>query len=267
MKILFLGDIMGQVGVDAVCHWVPKLKAEQQWDVVIANGENASGGKGIHPQQVEMLLGAGVDVLTGGNHSLHDEHIIPVVHRYPRLLRPINHNHGIGVGHCDVLLENGRKLAVISVEGRVFLKGDKQCPFEATKAVLAQLDPDISAVFVDIHAEATSEKQAFGWFFDGRVSAVVGTHTHVATADARILPQGTAYLTDAGMCGPYHSVIGLDIQTSLARFMSQNSTKSTVPFSLATDDVWLSGAVIEIDDRTGRAQDIQLFRQAYKAAP
>ena len=260
MRMLFLGDIFGQPGLDAVTAWVPRLRRDLALDAVVANCENVAGGRGITPQTAEALLQAGVDVLTGGNHSWRHRDIVPYIRMQPRLIRPCNHPAGTaGHGSYRLELPHGLSLGVFQVEGQVFMS-EKGCPFAAVEAELTRLGP-VTARFLDVHAEASSEKQALAWHFDGRLSAVIGSHTHVPTADARLLPGGTAYLTDAGMTGPYDSIIGVDVKNQLRRFHRKPS-----PFQVATDNVQLCGAVVDIDEATGQARHIERLQRAYPPA-
>lgn len=259
MKILFLGDVVGRAGRDAVCEKLPSLKAELAVDAIIVNGENAAGGYGMTPEIFKDFIKAGADVVTTGDHIWDQEKLTPRLNQEARLLRCYNFpTQTPGRGITEVMLSGGRKLVVLHLMGQVFMKDYLDNPFAAADKALEayRLGHNVAAVFVDFHAEATSEKCAMGHFLDGRVSAVIGSHTHIPTADTRILPGGTAYQTDAGMCGDYHSVIGFEISEPLQRFIH----KRKVRMKPASGEATLCGAVIETDDRTGKAIRIQPLR-------
>lgn len=254
MRLLFIGDIVGRVGRGLVTRGVRALTRARDLDLVVANGENAAGGAGITRESADEIFRAGVHVITGGNHSWDKREILDVIPRQPRLLRPANYPEGTP-GHGSVLVEaaDGTRVGVVNVMGRVFLS-TLDDPFaaaeretEALRAAGAQV------ILVDMHAETTSEKIALGWCLDGRVTAVIGTHTHVQTADERVLPGGTAYLTDAGMTGPHDGVIGMERAGVIARFR----TALPVRFETATGDPRLHGAIITTDPATGRALAIE----------
>jgi 2',3'-cyclic-nucleotide 2'-phosphodiesterase len=254
VKLLFLGDVFGKPGRQAVVQSVPRLIHREGIDLVVVNGENAAAGAGITPDGAEELLGAEVNLLTSGNHIWARREIVPYLERPDaRLLRPANYPPGTpGRGSAVIATPDGRKLGVVNLEGRVFMK-NLDDPFRVAEAELEKVRAlGATAVLVDVHAEATSEKAALAWYLDGRVSAVLGTHTHVQTADERILPGGTAFLTDVGMCGPMDSVIGMRKELVLDRFLTQRP----VGFDPARHDVWLQGAIVEIDDATGKATSI-----------
>jgi 2',3'-cyclic-nucleotide 2'-phosphodiesterase len=252
MKILFIGDIVGSPGRRAINKLLPALKEEHSLDFVIANAENASGGSGIIPKVADELFDSGVDVLTSGDHIWKKKEIFELISREKRILRPINFpSIAPGKGSNIFKSKSGQKVGVINVNGRVFMEA-LDSPFETTLAAQKELVQETKIIIVDIHAEATSEKVALGWYLDGKVSAVLGTHTHIQTADDRILPQGTAYLTDAGMCGPYDSVIGRKVDNVLERFL----TGVPVRFEVAEDNIQLHGAVLDIDEATGKARSI-----------
>jgi 2',3'-cyclic-nucleotide 2'-phosphodiesterase len=248
MRMLFLGDIVGSCGRDAVVQAVPRLRRELALDYVVANGENIAGGKGITQRTAEDLFGCGIDIISGGNHTFQHRDVYQYLESTPGILRPLNYPPGTpGTGIASV-----GDLTVINVIGRVFMGADYDDPFRAVDEALRQL-PSNRFVLVDLHAEATSEKQAMGWHLDGRVTAVVGTHTHVPTADNRLLLHGTAYCSDAGMCGARDSVIGDDIQAVLHRFITQMPTR----LAPATGTAVINGLVIEADDVTKRAVSIE----------
>ncbi len=254
MKLLFLGDVFGKPGRRAVQRLVPRLIAREGVDLVVANAENAASGVGVTPDSADELLRAEVNLLTSGNHIFAKREIVPYLDLPGcRLLRPANYPPGApGRGRAIVSTPDGRKLGVVNVEGRIFMR-PLDDPFRAALAEIEALRAEgAKAILVDIHCEATSEKGAMGWFLDGKVSAVLGTHTHIQTADARVLPGGTAFITDVGMCGPWDSIIGVKKELAVERFL----TSRPVQFEPAKRDVWLQGALVDIDDETGRARSI-----------
>ncbi len=255
MKILFIGDIFGQPGRRIVKETLPKLVEEYSPDLVLANGENAAAGFGITPPLVEELLDLGIAVLTSGNHIWDKKEILPYLaeHSDSRLLRPANYPDGApGRGLYVGKTAAGIEYAVLNLQGRVFMPSI-DCPFRTADALLGRIAARVKIRIVDIHAEATSEKQALGWYLDGRVTAVVGTHTHVPTADEAVLAGGTAYITDLGMTGPYDSVIGIDKQAIILKFLNQMPGR----FEVAKGDVRLSAVLIGVDPETGRALSIR----------
>jgi metallophosphoesterase (TIGR00282 family) len=258
MKVLFIGDVVGRPGVQAVQTFVPRLIAAHKVDIVIANAENSEGGAGISPESAESILAAEVNLLTSGNHIWTKRQIVPWLEANPELLlRPANYPAGApGKGHAIARSPDGRKLGVINVEGRVFMR-PLDDPFTTAAKLVKELRAETPCILVDMHCEATSEKNAMGAFLDGKVSAVVGTHTHVQTADERILPGRTAFITDVGMAGPLDSVIGMKKEVSVERFLSQRP----VPSEVAKNLVYLQGVVITIDDATGKAQAIERIRE------
>jgi metallophosphoesterase (TIGR00282 family) len=258
LKVLFLGDIVGKPGRAAVRHFVPILRERHRLDLCVGNSENSAGGAGITPESADELLEAGLDLLTGGNHTWSKREILPYLDRTgSRQLRPANYPDGApGRGHAVVTSRAGSKLGVVNLEGRVFMK-PLDCPFRAAERLVAELRQQTACILVDMHCEATSEKNAMGHFLDGRVSAVLGTHTHVQTADERVLRAGTAYQTDVGMCGPWDSVIGLRKESAIERFLTARHS----PFEVAPGETVLQGAMVEIDDQTGRARGIQRIRE------
>ncbi len=259
MNILFIGDICGAPGRRAVEELLPRLVDRYFIDLVVANGENASGGIGITPQVADFLLGQGIDLLTSGNHIWKHKEIKPYLEDTDRLLRPANYPpESPGRGYAIVETAAGERVAVINLEGRVFMD-PLDCPFRTVDHILKDLPKEVKIILVDMHAEATSEKQALGWFLDGRVSAVLGTHTHVQTADGRVLPGGTGYITDAGMTGPLDSVIGMKREIILERFWSQLPQ----PFKVATQNIQLQGVLLKIDPQ-GRCQEIQGLQMGLK---
>ncbi|HYQ81033.1 MAG TPA: TIGR00282 family metallophosphoesterase, partial [Anaeromyxobacteraceae bacterium] len=243
MKLLFLGDVFGKPGRLAVKTLVPRLIGRHGVDVVVANAENVANGMGVTPEGADELLAAEVNLLTSGNHIWAKREIVPYLERPGcRLLRPANYPAGApGRGHAVVETPDGRKLGVVNLEGRVFMKSLDD-PFPIARELVAELKRQgCTAILVDMHCEATSEKNAMGWFLDGQVSAVLGTHTHVQTADQRILPGGTAFITDVGMCGPWDSIIGVRKELVLQRFLTQRP----MSFEPAKREVHLQGALVE----------------------
>jgi metallophosphoesterase (TIGR00282 family) len=259
MHIFFIGDIVGSPGRRAVEELLPKVVDRYLIDLVVANGENAAGGIGITPQVAEMLLNSGIDLLTSGNHIWKHKEILPYLDDTDRLLRPANYPPATpGRGYTIIETAAKEKAAVINLEGRVFMS-PLECPFRTVASILAALPADLSVILVDMHAEATSEKLAMGWYLDGRVSAVIGTHTHVQTADERILPGGTGYITDAGMTGPINSVIGMKKEVILERFLTQRPQ----PFKVASQDIQLQGVVLDVDSK-GRCREINRVMMGLK---
>ena len=255
LRIMFLGDVVGEPGRRAVIDLVPELKKEYELDFVIVNGENAAGGRGITPKITIDLLRAGIAVITTGDHIWDQKEIFNYIDTEPRLLRPINYPEETP-GQGSVILETPKgKVGVINVQGRTFMLPLLENPFRALDAAVAKMREETPVIFVDVHAETTSEKIAVGRFLDGRVSAVVGTHTHVQTGDERIFPGGTAFLCDAGMCGPTESVLGREIEPIILRFI----TNLPATFPVAKGPVALNGAIIDIDEATGKALAIQRF--------
>src|ERR1700737_2214054 len=244
MRVLFIGDIVGSPGRQIVQDRLADIVSQRESDLVIANGENAASGFGITPRLADELLGMGIDVLTGGNHSWDRKEILDYMPHQPRLLRPGNFPEGVpGSGTFIGTAKNGVKYAVLNLQGRVFLTPIDD-PFRKADAELAKLPTDVAFVLVDLHAETTSEKIAMGWYLDGRVTSVVGTHTHVTTADEHLLPQGTAYITDVGMTGPHGGVIGMDRDAIIKRFLDGLPTR----FEVASGEVQMNCVLIETDD-------------------
>lgn len=259
MNILFCGDIVGRSGRDILIQQLPKLKAQLELDFVIVNGENAAHGFGINKSICQDLFKAGVDVITTGNHIWDQRDIMSYIGTEPRLLRPANYPEGApGRGYGVYSDHKGRKVLVINAMGRLFMESLDD-PFAKVEGILKShtLGGTVQAAVVDFHAEATSEKMAMGHFCDGRVSLVVGTHSHVPTADAQIFPKGTAYQTDAGMCGDYNSVIGMDKTVPLHKFTRKTPTDRMMP---ALGDATLCGVFVQTDDATGRSIHIEPVR-------
>jgi len=248
MRVLFIGDIVGSPGREIVRERLADLVSQKKIDLVIANGENSASGFGITPKIVDELLGCGVEVISGGNHSWDRREIMEFMPHEARLLRPANFPDGSpGSGMYVGTAKNGVKYAVINVQGRVFLPAIDD-PFKKVDELLATLLADVAFVLVDVHAETTSEKIAMGWYVDGRATAVVGTHTHVATADEHVLPEGTAFITDVGMTGPHAGVIGMDKTAIIKKFLDGLPTR----FEVAQGDLQLNAVLIETDDEGPR---------------
>jgi metallophosphoesterase (TIGR00282 family) len=262
MRLLFLGDVVGRPGRRALGTVLRQLRSEAEIDFVVANAENASHGKGINPRAAEELRDLGVDVLTSGNHIWQSRDIIPYIRENGRLLRPLNLAPDVpGAGWTvRTARRSGVAVGVINLIGRTFMP-PAACPFLAVEALLPTVRSETPVIVVDMHGEATSEKVGMGWFLDGKVSAVVGTHTHIQTADESILPGGTAYLTDAGMCGPENSVLGMRTDQVLYRF----KTQMPVRFDVAGGPVLVQGALVEVDESTGRARSITRIRERVAA--
>ncbi len=266
MRVAFLGDIVGRSGRQAVVEQVPELRRRLDLDFVVANGENAAGGFGITGKICAELFEAGVDAISGGNHSWDQKEALSFIEREPRLLRPLNYPQGTpGRGAAVFEARRGRKVLLINVMGRLFMD-PLDDPFAAVAREMARwrLGATVDFVLVDVHAEATSEKMAMAHVLDGRVSLVVGTHTHVPTADSQVLPGGTGYQTDAGMCGDYDSVIGVQKQTSIERFVRKLPTERMQP---AEGPATVCGVFVETDDRTGLARSVEPIRLGGRLKP
>jgi len=261
MKILFLGDVMGRSGRAAIATHLPRLREAWKLDFVVVNGENATSGMGLSGDHAKLLLEAGADVVTLGDHAFDQKDMLGFIEKEQRIIRPINYSKAApGVGARVFNAPGGRKVLVAQVLGQVFMKRPFDDPFSALDAVLRQypMGGQVAASLIDIHCEATSEKMAAGHFCDGRASVVVGTHTHVPTGDAMILPGGTAYMTDAGMCGDYNSVIGMEKAEPMRRFVT-GMPKSR--FTPAMQEATLSGLYVETDNLTGKAVKVAMVRQ------
>lgn len=256
MKVLFIGDIFGEPGRRALVRAVPRLVAQRQIDIVIGNGENAAGGFGITPELADELFDLGLAVITTGNHAWDKKEILDYFPREPRLLRPANYPSGApGSGSVVVESAGGEQLGVLQLMGRAYMP-TLDCPFQVAKRELAALKKRTAAVIVDMHAEATSEKMAMGHYLDGEVVAVVGTHTHVQTADDQILPKGTAYMTDIGMTGPLHSVIGVKKELAIEKFLTGMPRR----FEVASGPSVFCAVLLELDARLGKALSIERIR-------
>ncbi len=254
VNILFVADVVGQPGCEILARMLPSLKKQYRADLIIVNGENANNnGKGITQKIARRFFELGVDVITGGNHTWENRNIHELFADEPRILRPANYpeeNPGQGV-YVARLLDDTR-VAVINLQGRTFMYPIR-CPFRMADELIREVQAETPLIVVDFHAEATAEKIALGWYLDGKVSAVIGTHTHVQTADERILPKGTAYITDAGMTGPHDSVIGMKIQPALHRFLQQTPAR----FDVANENLRFCGVLLKLDKSTGKAQSIE----------
>ena len=261
MRVLFLGDIVGKPGRKAVAAVLPRLIDREQIDFVIANCENVTDGTGVDPKNARELLNAGVQVLTSGNHVWRRREIIEFIQDEPRLIRPANFPPmAPGRGWTIAETADGTAVAVINLIGRVFMDS-VDCPFRTANALLPEVTARARVIIVDMHAETTSEKGAMGWHLDGRVSAVLGSHTHVQTADERVLPGGTAFITDVGMCGPTESVIGVKKELVIERFLKHMPVK----FEVAGGPTIVQGALIDIDAQSGRATAIRRVRESEKS--
>ncbi len=266
MRILFLGDIVGRSGRDAVAAALPRLRATLGVELAVINAENASHGFGLAPDMARVLFEAGADVLTLGNHAWDRREIIPYLATEKRVIRPLNFPPGTpGGGHAEVTLADGRRALVVNAMGRLFMD-PLDCPFRTSAELLARyrLGASVNAIVVDFHAEATSEKMAYAHSFDGAVSLVVGTHTHCPTSDHQILPGGTAYQSDAGMCGDYDSVIGMAKEGAAARFWRKLPGERLAP---AEGEATICGLFVETDDTTGLAKRIEPLRMGGRLAP
>ncbi len=252
MRVLFIGDIVGRPGRRAVEYWLPRLRTERGIDLVIANAENAAGGMGLNDKVYEELVEIGVDVVTTGNHAWDKKEGHGLIED-GRVLRPANYPPEVaGSGSTVVTTPSGDAVGVLNLQGRAFMR-PIDCPFRVGQREIARLRSETIAIVVDFHAEATAEKLALGWYLDGEVAAVLGTHTHVPTADECILPEGTAYVTDVGMTGPYRSVIGMDTASAVERFL----TGLNVRLEPAKGDVRFAGAIVDIDIHSGHATGIE----------
>jgi len=253
MNILFLGDIVGRPGRIGVSRWLRQLRRAHQVDFVVANAENAAGGTGATPEVLDELKRYGVEAFTMGNHVWSKKNLVAAIDRFPEMARPANYPEGVpGQGAIVVETSQGLKVGLLSLLGRVYME-PLDCPFRAADRAIEALRAETAIVLVDIHAEATSEKIAMSWHMDGRCSAVLGTHTHVQTADEWIMPQGTAYITDVGMCGPLYSILGVERGIIIGRFL----TGMPARFDLAKGPLLLNAVLLDVDETTGRARRIE----------
>ena len=261
VKILFIGDIVGEPGRRAVTGLLPRLRRQHAMDLTIANGENSAGGSGITPKTAEEIFAAGVDIITTGDHLWDQKEVIGLLQNESRFLRPLNYPQGTpGQGSVVYQANNQPPVAILNLQGRTFMP-DLDNPFVCARAEVERLKQKTNLIFIDLHAEATSEKVALARMLDGQVSAVIGTHTHVQTADEQIFPGGTAFLSDAGFTGPHESVIGREIEPVIKRFLTLQPQK----FAVATGRILLQGALVEINPHTGRAESIQRISEPLPA--
>jgi metallophosphoesterase (TIGR00282 family) len=261
MRVLILGDVVGRPARRAAQELVPALIKDQTIDLAIANAENSAGGMGVDIKSAKELLSAGLQVLTSGNHIWKKKEIYSYLDQHDHLIRPANYPEGApGKGWC-IWQRNQLKALIVNVQGRVFMPNHVEDPFRCVDQIIHEQRDHAPVVIVDMHAEATSEKCAMGWYLDGRASIVFGTHTHVQTADERILPGGTAYITDVGMCGALDSVIGIEKETVIRGFLTQLPRQ----FEVAKDNVVLQGIVVDVDGESGRARDIRRLRIPWRA--
>ncbi len=261
MNVLCIGDVVGKPGRNGLRELLPGLKEEYFLDFIIVNAENASGGSGLTSKGAKQFFDIGCDVLTLGDHVWDQKELEEYLNTNDNVLKPANFPKGTpGVGWCIKESASGQKVGVINLLGRVFMKYNVDCPFREALDLIDKIKKETPLIFVDFHAETTSEKTAMGHFLDGKVSAVFGTHTHIQTADEKILPQKTAYITDLGMTGPYDSVIGQNKERIIKRFV----TSMPVRFNVAKDDVQIHGVVIDVDEKTGKANNIQRIQKKYQ---
>ncbi len=261
MRIMILGDVMGRPARRAVRDLVPSLIKQEELNLVVANAENAAGGMGVDIKSAKELLSAGVNVLTSGNHIWKKKEIYSYLDEHGHLIRPANFPAGAPGKGWYVWQDNGFSALVINLQGRVFMPNHVEDPFRCVDEIINQRKDHSPVVIVDMHAEATSEKNAMGWYLDGRASVVFGTHTHIQTADDRILPGGTAYITDVGMCGPLDSVIGMEKESVIRGFLTQLPRQ----FEVAEDNVVLQGIIVDVDEASGKARTIRRLRLHWEA--
>jgi len=261
VKILFIADIVGKPGREVVKNILPRVRKEKDIQFVIANCENAAGGFGLTPRIYREILSAGVDIVTMGNHVWARREISEIIEE-ENILRPANFPPEVpGKGWAVIQAKDGVKVGVVNLMGRVFMS-NLECPFRTADRIIGEISKNTKIIIVDMHAEITSEKVAMGWYLDGKVSAVIGTHTHIPTADERVLPQGTAYITDLGMTGPLDSVIGIKKEIILKKYLTQ----VPIRFEVATDDLVFAGAEIEIDEKTGKAKSIARIVERFEGS-
>lgn len=257
MKILFIGDIFGDAGKKATLQKVPEYRSAHRVDFVIANAENIHKGRGLKIKDAEELFAIGVDVITTGNHAFDQYELIDYYRKQPKLLHPANYSHlNPSKGYVVLDVYSGVRVGVINLAGRIHME-PANCPFESIDKILEEIKGNADITIVDMHAEATSESRAMGWYLDGKVSAVLGSHSHVQTADEEVLPQGTAYITDTGMTGPYRSVIGMKMEAPIRKFRTGIRT----PYEPATEDVRFCAAIIEVEESNGKASTIQRIQE------
>ncbi|KKB38904.1 TIGR00282 family metallophosphoesterase [Bacillus thermotolerans] len=252
MKILFIGDVVGSLGRDMISEYVPMLKKKYSPDWTIVNGENAAAGRGITEKIYRKFLADGADAVTLGNHAWDNKEVFDFIDHAREIVRPANFPEGAPGTGLIFVKKAGTEVAIINLQGRTFMPA-LDCPFKKAEELVAKARERTPVIFVDFHAEATSEKQALGWFLDGKVSAIVGTHTHVQTADNRVLPKGTAYLSDVGMTGPYDAILGMEKEAVMKKFITSLPVRFEVPKSGRTQ---LSACLIDVDKKTGRAKAI-----------
>ncbi|MBM7701940.1 TIGR00282 family metallophosphoesterase [Metabacillus iocasae] len=253
MRILFVGDVVGAPGRDMIHSYLPRLKRKYSPAITIVNGENAASGKGINEKIYRSFLESGANVVTLGNHAWDKKDIFDFIDDAKNMIRPANFPEGTPGKGLTFFSYNGQEIAVINLQGRTFLP-PIDCPFKKADELIELAKKRTSVIFVDFHAEATSEKQAMGWYLDGRVSAVVGTHTHVQTADNRIFPKGTAYISDVGMTGPYDGILGVEREVVIKRFLTSLPVRFDIPTGGRTQ---LSSVIIDVDVKTGKASKIE----------
>lgn len=256
MRVLFIGDIVGKPGRNAVSAFLPELVKEYSFDLIIANAENASGGRGLTKDVACELFDSGIDFLTMGNHVWDQKEILKFIDEENRLIRPANYPKGVPGKGYGIVIKNGIKTGIINLSGRIFL-APLENPFTMVMQIVNSIAAETPVIIVDFHAEATSEKVALGWFLDGKVSAVIGTHTHIQTADARILNRGTAYITDVGMTGPRDSVLGVKKEIVINNFLTQ----MPVRFEVASGAIQINAVILDIDEITGRTRTIIPFQE------
>lgn len=256
MQVLFIGDIVGKPGRNALSAFLPELMKEYSFDLIIANAENASGGRGLTKEVAFELFDSGIDFLTMGNHVWDQKEILKFIDDENRLIRPANYPKGVPGKGYGFVLNNGIKTGIINLSGRIFL-APLENPFTMVMQIVNKIAAETPVIIVDFHAEATSEKMALGWFLDGKVSAVLGTHTHIQTADARILDRGTAYITDVGMTGPRDSVLGVKKEIVINNFLTQ----MPVRFEVASGPIQINAVIMDIDEITGKTRTIVPFQK------
>lgn len=256
MKVLFIGDIVGNSGRKAIKELIPSIKKKHVIDFTIANGENSAGGSGITYVTAQDLYKSGIDALTLGNHTWSKREVLNFIDSDSNIVRPANYPEGNPGNGSAIIASHGKKIGILNLMGRVYME-DVDCPFKAAERELEQLKSKVKVVLVDMHAEATSEKCALAWYLDGRVSCVLGTHTHVQTADERILPFGTAFITDVGMTGPYEGIIGMEREIIINKFLTKMPNK----FEVARGPAQFNAVILEIDETTGKTKSIERINE------